>query len=115
MGKYGIVLSGIFFLLISCSSEPTQIKFIESKNNISRFEIKNNSDFDIESLSIEIEFIDRKGKVLLTDTFTYQVTRNISLGILPFLKAGDETFIVQSNPVEMHKVNARIIDVKYLQ
>jgi hypothetical protein len=115
MVKFGIILSGILFLLMSCSSEPTQIKFIESKNNISRFEIKNNTDFDIESLSIEIEFIDRKGNILLTDTFTYQVMRNYTSEKAPFLRAGEETFIVQSNPVDLHKAKARIIDVKYLQ
>lgn len=52
-------------LLISCKNEKVNTKFIEIKDNVARFDIRNNSNKDIYKITFEIKFLDKSENVLL--------------------------------------------------
>lgn len=110
MRKFLILIS--FSFLISCSNDPVQVEFIEIKNDVARFDIKNNSDKGIEKITFEITYLDISDNVLLTDTLEYQMSKENQKDKVPFLKSNDKTFIVQSIPNNCSKADIKILAIE---
>ncbi len=109
MRKFLMLISSS--LLISCTNDTVQAEFIEIKNDVARFEIENNSDKDIEKITLEITYLDISDNVLLTDTLEYQMSEENQKDKTPFLKANDKTFIVQSIPNNCIKADLKILEI----
>ncbi len=110
MNKFWIAI--LVLITASCIKENVEIDFIEIKDNISRFEIVNNTDSDLGKIAFEITFLDKNDSPLLIDTITYQAHNNQN-GETPFLLANDKTFIVQAIPDGCKKTDIRILEVVY--
>ena len=109
MKKFVLII--LSFTLISCAKNNVNAKFIEIKDNIARLDVVNNSDKDIEKLTLEIKYLDN---ILLIDTIDYQNSKKYFSAKTPFLNANDETFIVQSIPNNCKKAAIKILEIDYL-
>lgn len=102
-----IVLIAVSVLTSACqgTSENTDqvppedgvtVTFREIRENIAYFDIRNGTMEDIMTLNVELSFLDGNGDVIKVDSVSYAMVAD-SIGISePFLKVGDETFVVQS-------------------
>jgi hypothetical protein len=109
MKKISLLITA--FILISCVNDTVNTKFVEIKNNIARFDIVNNSNKDIEKITFEIKYLDNLNKLLLIDTVDYQMSKESQKEKRPFLKANDNTFIVQSVPDNCKKANIKVLEI----
>ena len=105
----------LFIIFFSCTSEKVDAKFIEIKNNIARFDITNNSDEDIAKIKYELRFFDSTKKLILRDTVSYKMSNDDKNIVQPFLKANQETFVVNETPVNCEKVEIKILEVDYMK
>lgn len=98
-----------------CTGESITSEFIEIQNNIARFDVVNNSNKDVGKITFEVRFPDPSNRVLLKDTVSYQMSNEYPKENLPFLKANDQTFIVQSVPDNCKKAEIKVLEVDYLK
>ena len=102
----------IFFVVIffaSCASKDVEAKFAEFNNDLVHFEIKNNTEKNIDGIEFLISFYNSSNALIHKDTISYTVQNNSS----PFLKAKEETFIVQKSPKDCHRATIEVLEVSY--
>ncbi len=102
-------------LLLSCTNKSIDAEFLEIDNNIARFKIVNNSNKDIAKIIFEVRFLDSSNNLLLIDTLSYQMSKEYQKENLPFLKANDGTFIVQSVPANSKKADIKVLEIDNLK
>lgn len=102
-------------LLVSCTTKSIDAEFLEIDNNIARFEIVNNSNKDIGKMIFEVRFLDSSNNLLLIDTLSYQMSKEHQKENLPFLKANDGIFIVQSVPANSKKADIKVLETENLK
>ncbi|MCA0154265.1 hypothetical protein [Winogradskyella vincentii] len=102
-------------LVTSCANNNIEAEFIEIKNKIARFDVVNNSNKDISKITLEIRFLDSSDNLLLVDTLDYQMGNDYRNEKLPFLKANDKTFIVQSAPDNCLKADIKILEIENIK
>ena len=59
--------------------------------------------------------MDSSNQLLLTDTVVYQMSKEHQKDKLPFLKANDEIFMVQSVPDKCKKADIRLLNIENLK
>jgi hypothetical protein len=92
------------------SSDGVTVEFREIRNDIAYFDIRNGSAEDVQSLNLEISYLDGSGNLVKVDTVSYSMTAYTAGVTTPFLASGMETFIVQSIEPGTVKASARRID-----
>lgn len=102
-------------LLLSCTNKTIDAEFLEIDNNIARFKIVNNSNKDIGKIIFEVRFLDSSNNLLLTDTVSYEMSKEYQKENLPFLKANDEIFIVQVVPANSKKADIKVLEFDNLK
>lgn len=106
IGLLILLVTGIFY---ACNNDPS-LNFEEiNENEIARFTANNPTDRDIDSLKVEITYISESGETLKTDSVNYSMEELDE----PFLKAGEETSIVQIVPPGTTTVEGRLINIGY--
>ncbi len=110
-----VLIYFLFVLVVSCASDAVNVKFIEIKNNIARFEIINNSDQDISKITYEVTFLDRTENLILKDTTSYKMENDSKQGRIPFLKANEKTFIVHKVPENCEKAEIALLKIDFIK
>ncbi|QYH39550.1 hypothetical protein GYM62_12450 [Algoriphagus sp. NBT04N3] len=110
--KLGIILISFFIGpgLLSCSSDPIEVKFKEFRGNLVLFTVENNMEQDINSISCEITYYSANRAILEIDTLQFSKSQDVTGKHIPFLKAGEETFFTYRTPEKTISAKAEVID-----
>ncbi len=102
----------ILILLSACTKNLINVEFIEIKNDTARFDIKNHSEKDLDRITVKIMYLNENNSVILTDTISYKMNKEDESN-KPFLKAGEETFIIQKIPNNCILARIKILDMGF--
>lgn len=98
--------------LSACEDEKVSIEFEDINDaGIARFEIENNTEKNIRSFTTELTYLSEDDRALRIDTVDYSVRDKTR----PFVKAGEETFIVQKVPEGTVSARGRILNFQVME
>jgi hypothetical protein len=110
--NFALALLTLCSLMLSCEKKDVDARFNKIENNIAQFDIVNNTNKDILSITFEIKYLDNLNKLLLTDTVSYIRSEEDEKKRIPFLKANEETFITQTIPDNCKKADIKVLEIK---
>ena len=98
--------------ILACTTEEIPVKFKEvNDSGIARFSIKNNTEQDVASFSIKLTYFSDSDQALKIDTVDYAIRDRAKA----FVKAGDETFIVQKAPAGTVSAIGKVLSFETMQ
>lgn len=106
--RFGITVFIVLFFA-NCTSNDVEAKFAEFNNDLAHFNIKNNTQKNIDKIEFLISFYDASNTLIHQDTTSFIMQNSTS----PFLKAKKETFIIQKSPEGCHRAAIEILEVSY--
>lgn len=97
--------------MFACKSDSLDVEFAEmmNDNTLARFDVMNNTDQDIMTVSFEVTFFDTSGDALDIDTVSYNTTSDIEGNQKPFIEAQSTTFFVWSVPENTASASGRVL------
>lgn len=100
--------------LLACGAQPVSVKVGESEPGTARFTVQNRSGRDIQRIRFEMTYRSRDGTVVRVDTTGYTLTLDHTGAAVPFVRAGEEAFLVRELPAGGESAQARVLKVAFM-
>ncbi len=95
----------------ACEKEDLPVKFIDiNDTGLARFEVKNKTGQDVATLTAEFTYFSEFDRAIMIDTVDYRMKNRQRA----FLKAGEETSLVQKVPEATVSATGRVLKFEFV-